>query len=50
MHWRKNGNKYLTLVFIDKNKEVLIKYRELWDKIENLIKAINGEVRQYGKD
>ena len=33
----KTGNKYLTLVSTDKNKEVLIKYTELWDKIENLI-------------
>ena len=32
------GNKYLTLVSTDKNKEVLIKYTELWDKIKNLIK------------
>ena len=30
----KNGNKYLTLVSTDKNKEVLIKYTELWDKIK----------------
>ena len=34
----KNGNKYLTLVFTDKNKEVLIKYTELLDKVKNLIK------------
>ena len=32
----KNGNKGLTLVSTDKNKEVLIKYVELWDKIKNL--------------
>ena len=38
----KNGNKYLTLVFTDKNKEVLIKYTERWNKIKNLIKKING--------
>ena len=38
----KNGNKYLSLVFTDKNKEVLIKYTERWDKIKNLIKKING--------
>ena len=41
----KNGNKYLTLVSTDKNKEVLTKYTELWNKIKNLIKL--GE---YGKD
>ena len=26
-----NGNKYLTLVSTDKNKEVFTKYTELWD-------------------
>ena len=30
----KYGNKFLTLVFTDKRKEVLIKYTELWDKIK----------------
>ena len=28
----KNGNKYLTLVSTEKNKEVLIRYTELWEK------------------
>ena len=45
-----NGNKYLTLVSKDKNKEVLTKYTEFQDKIKNLIKAINGEADEYGKD
>ena len=43
IHWRKNGDKYLTLVSTDKNKEVLIKYTELWDEIKNLIKKINNK-------
>ena len=30
-----NGNKYLTLVFTDKNKATLKTYTELWDKITN---------------
>ena len=34
----KNGNKYLILDSSDKNKEVLIKYTELWDVIKNLVK------------
>ena len=34
----KYGNKYLILVSTDKNKEVLIKYTEPWDKTKNLIK------------
>ena len=47
---KKIGKKYLTLVSTDKNKEVLIKYTELYDKIKTLIKTINGEVGEYGKD
>ena len=47
----KNGNKYLTLVSTDKNKEVLIKYIEFWDKIKYLIKTINGgEAGEYEKE
>ena len=37
-----NGNKYLTFVFTDKNKEVLTKYTKIWKKIKYLIKTING--------
>ena len=37
------GNKYLTLIPEIKNKEVLTKYRELWNKIKNLIEKINGK-------
>ena len=36
-----NGNKYLTPVSIDKSKEVLTKYTELWDEIENSIEKRN---------
>ena len=32
-----NGNKYLTLVSTDKNKEVLTKYTKLWNGIKNSI-------------
>ena len=39
----KNGNKYLTLVSTDKNKEVLVKHTELWNKIKNLIKCNSSE-------
>ena len=45
-----NGNKYLTLVSTDKNKEVLTKYTELWDEIKNSIKKINNKLFEYGKD
>ena len=46
----KNGNKRLTLVSTDKNKEVLIKYTQLWDGIKNRIKKINNKSSKYGKD
>ena len=47
----KNGNKYLIFASIDKNREVLEKYTELWDGIKYLIKTINGgEVGEYAKD
>ena len=47
----KNGNKYLALVSTDKNKEILIKYTEFWDKIKYLIKTINGgEAGEYEKE
>ena len=43
----KNGNKYLTLVSTNKNKDILIKYTKLWDKI----KKINGnQAGEYGKN
>ena len=38
-----NGNKYLTLVSTDKNKEVFTKYIELWDKIKNSSEKINNK-------
>ena len=46
----KNRSKYLTFASTDKNKEVLIKYVELWDEIKHLIKTINGgEAGEQGK-
>ena len=45
-----NGNKYLTLVSTDKNKEVLTKYTELWDGIKNSIEKTNNKSGEYGKD
>ena len=46
----KNGNKYLTLVSTDKNKEVLTKYTERWDGIKNLIKKVNDKPAEYTKN
>ena len=37
-----NGNRYLNLVFTDKNKEILTNYTELWDGIKNPIQKINN--------
>ena len=42
-----NGNKYLTLISNDKNKEVLIKYTEVLDKIKNLIEKINSRPSNF---
>ena len=47
----KNENKYLVLDDIDKNKEVLKKYGEVWEGIKKEIKTINGEEKiEYRKD
>ena len=47
----KNENKYLVLDDIDKNKEVLKKYGEVWEGIKKEIKTINGgEKIEYRKD
>ena len=46
-----NGNKYLVFDSTDENKEVLKKYRELWDGIKNEIETLNGGKKgEYGKD
>ena len=36
------GNRYLIFGSTDKNKEILTKYTELWDKLKHPIKKING--------
>ena len=45
----KNGNKYLTLASADKNKQVLTRYTELWERIKHLIKEINDKPGEYEK-
>ena len=37
-----NGNKYLTLVPTDENKDTLKKYKELWNKIKDLIRSTSN--------
>ena len=44
-----NGNKYLTLASAGKNKQVLIRYTELWERIKHLIKKINDKPGEYEK-
>ena len=47
----KNKNKYLVLVDVAENKEVLKKYEEVWDGIKKDIETINGgEKVEYEKD
>ena len=46
----KNGNKYLTLISTDKNKEASTKYTELWDWIKNLIEKVNNKPSEYRKE
>ena len=42
----KNGNKYLVSDSIDKNKELLKKYADVWDGIKCEIKTISGVVKK----
>ena len=46
-----NGNKYLVFDSTDENKEVLKKYTELWDGIENETETkSDGKKGEYGKN
>ena len=46
-----NGNKYLTFPSTEKNKKVLEKYKNIWDKIRYHIQTINASKSgKYGKD
>ena len=45
MHWKNNGNKYLTLVSVDKNKEVLTILTQNFGI--KLIETINGKPGNY---
>ena len=42
-----NGNKYLTLVSTDKNKETLKKYEELLNTIRDLVRSITKNSDNY---
>ena len=47
---KKNRNKYLVFASTDKNIKVLKKYKKHWNEIKNLIKTIDNEPGEYGKD
>ena len=44
-----NENKYLTVVFNDKNKDTLKKYTELWGKIKDLIRSMTNTLGDYNE-
>ena len=46
----KEGSKYLNISLTYSNSEVLKKYAEVWSGIKDQIKAINGQLGEYGKD
>ena len=47
----KSENKYLVLDDVGENKEILKKYREVWEGIKREIETINGgEKTEYEKD
>ena len=46
----KNGNKYLIFASTNKNKEVLTKYTELWNRVKNLIECNSIEKISYKPD
>ena len=45
-----NRNRYLTFASTEKNKEVLKKYRELWNGIKYLIECNSIKAGEYEKD
>ena len=47
---KKNGNKYLIFDSADHNKELLKKYKNVWNGIKNKIKEINVGKCHYEKD
>ena len=47
---KSNWNKYLIFAFVNKNKEVLTKNKELSYEIKFFKKKINDKPGEYGKD
>ena len=42
-----NGNEYLTLVFTDKNEDILKKYTALWDNVKCPTRSITNTSGNY---
>ena len=47
---KKNGNKYLIFDSADENKELLKKYKDVWNGIRDKIKEISSGECSYEKD
>ena len=48
---KKKGSKYLNIALTDSNEDVLIRYAEVWNGIDDQIKKINnGSTGEYDKD
>ena len=46
-----NGIKYLSIASTSNNKDILMKYREVWEAINNTIQIRNGDKPpEYGED
>ena len=47
---KKNENKYLIFDSTDKNKELIKKYQDIWNRIKNKIEPIGNGECDYEKD
>ena len=47
---KKKWSKYLIFASAGKSKEVLTKYKNLWDGVKSQIETINEKPGEYGKD
>ena len=46
----KGVNKYLILGSTNENKELIKKYKDVWNEIKNKIEEVSSEERDYEKD
>ena len=50
MYWRKNGIKYLIFDSVNKYKDLLKKYSDVWSGIKNKIEEVSDSECDYEKD